>query len=143
MGLLKTLLGKTQPKDKGQKDITVKTYYPRTSNQKAKYEIPKGQRKIKVFGFVYSKVAIKPTEDMLVTLTAYKPDQFNGSWYDPGTVNINKLGTAKTVQSNWIGYVHSTRAHELNDLLKRYKRVDAHIRIYKDGDSLSIDLMAP
>lgn len=148
MGFLSKLFNKEdkkpEPEPIDRRYQTINSHYSQSTQRRIRqkaFEIPKGNRKIKVHGTFYTQDKLKESEDIVLCLTLKNQYQKEHEWPEGECVNVNKINSKITTQDNWLGYVYYKYAGKLLAEVRKHNEVRVHARIRKVIDTLEMELL--
>lgn len=145
MGLFSAVFGKPKKKESKKSNRSRKG----AANQKAvksnlpDIEIPIGSYEIQVEGLSWCRIPLSNNKDRLFSLTPRNEYQESNGWPEVGCVNVNKNGSRRTTDKNWVGYIPGSKARSLLRVVMKHGTTRVHARVDVKGNKQSITLMLP
>jgi hypothetical protein len=111
------------------KQAKTKTHGARGSASNDDFEFPAGAKSVKVEGTAWCKVDLPDSDDVLVSLTPRNGYQRDAGWPEEGIVNVNRAGSRRTAEGNWIGYIPAAQAAPFLRIVMENGTTYAHARV--------------
>lgn len=102
-------------------------------------EIPIGPIELKVEGLAWSRLALPDNPDRIFSLTPRNHYQEDHEWPEVGCVNVNRAGSRRTTDKNWVGYIPAAKAKRILQVVMKHGTTRVHARV-NDG---KVFLMLP
>ena len=99
-------------------------------------EIPLGPYEVKVLGGQSRRGSLKDSDNKLLSLTPRNHYQEEHNWPEPGIVNVNRNGSRRTTEKNWLGYIPSEQASQLLEVVMFHGTTRVHAKIEEGAITL-------
>lgn len=95
----------------------------------ADIQLELGPCEVAVQGVEWCKIPLSNNQDRILSLTPRNRYQQEHGWPEVGAVNVNKNGSKRTTEKNWVGYIPAHQAVKLNALVMTHGITRVHARV--------------
>lgn len=101
-------------------------------------EIPPGTYEIQVQGLAWSRLSLPDNPDRVFSLTPRNHYQEEHEWPEVGCVNVNRNGSKRTTDKNWVGYIPAKQAKKLSRVVMGHGVTRVHARVLNGKVTLMV-----